>query len=299
MKILINGRSGQVSRALQRCLKDCGELIVLGRQELDLARTDLIFDTVVALRPDMIINAAAYTAVDRAETDEAMAFAINATAPGILAQAAAALAIPLIQFSTEYVFDGAYEGLYQEDMKTSPLNVYGRSKLEGEKAIQAVGGKYLILRTSWVYSQDGHCFLRSMYKLLQERELLKVVDDQIGSPTWSETIAAATQQIVQRYASTNAGAWGIYHLVATGETSWFSFTQRIAEKLAAQDVKCSKLLPIPSSDYPTPAKRPHNSRMDCSKIKAQWGVTLPGWQEAFNQCWAEHFQTTSSSTKPV
>jgi len=285
-KILISGQFGQVSRELQQRLGQLGELHVLGRDQLDLAQPEGIREVVRTLRPTLIINAAAHTAVDQAETEEDLAFAINATAPGIFAEEAAALDIPLIHYSTDYVFDGRKEGAYNEDDETNPLGVYGRSKLEGEKAIRFVGGKHLILRTSWVYSLHGRNFLLTMQRLLQEKPELRVVADQIGAPTWAGTIAGTTQALVEHWLNGQGGPWGTYHLTAKGETSWFGFAQEIGKHLLDQDKPCATLEPIPSSAYPTPAVRPLNSRLDCSRLEQQWNVQLPNWREALIECLA-------------
>ena len=286
MKILLLGLHGQVSQALQHALQGAGELTVLGREQLDVAQPELIRQRVQNLRPELIINAAAHTAVDQAENEPELAFAINATAPGILAEAAAELGVPLIHYSTDYVFEGNHTAPYRESDATHPLSVYGRSKLAGEKAIQAVGGMHLILRTSWVYSQHGKNFLLTMQRLLQERESVSVVDDQIGAPTWAGTIAQATAQLITQWHSGNPGPWGVYHLTAQGETSWFGFASAIAAHLRSQGKTVATLDPIPSSAYPTPAPRPLNSRLDCSRLQQHWQVQLPTWQAALEQCLA-------------
>ncbi|WP_044873078.1 dTDP-4-dehydrorhamnose reductase [Pseudomonas sp. LFM046] len=286
MKILITGNNGQVARELRLALADKANVIALGRDRLDLANTELLRQQVRAQAPDLLINAAAHTAVDQAESEPEAAFAINATAPGVLAEEAAALGIPLIHYSTDYVFDGTGPGAYSEADAPNPLGVYGRSKLAGEQAIQAVGGQHLILRTSWVYSLHGRNFLLTMQRLLQEREELKVVDDQIGAPTWAGSIAQATAQLVEGWQSGNRH-WGVYHLTNQGETSWFGFASAIAEGLKAAGKPCARLLPIPSSEYPTPARRPLNSRLDCSKLARDWHVTLPDWRSALAECLAQ------------
>lgn len=284
MKILINGRHGQVSHELQRRLGAVGELIVLGRDQLDLAQPDQIRRQVQNVRPDLIINAAAHTAVDLAESEPQSAFAINAVAPGILAEEALALDIPLIHYSTDYVFDGSKAGPYNEDDTPNPLGVYGKSKLAGEQAIRDVQGKHLILRTSWVYSTHGRNFLLTMQRLLQEKPELRVVADQIGAPTWAGTIANSTLALIERWQVNDVANWGTYHLSAQGETSWFGFAQAIGEALRQQGKPCADLLPIPSSDYPTPAARPLNSRLDCSRLQRDWGVSQPDWQTALREC---------------
>ena len=284
MKILINGRHGQVSHELQQRLGAVGELVVLGRDQLDLAQPDQIRHQVQNIRPDLIINAAAHTAVDLAESEPQSAFAINAVAPGILAEEALALDIPLIHYSTDYVFDGMKAGPYNEDDTPNPLGVYGKSKLAGEQAIRDVQGQYLILRTSWVYSTHGRNFLLTMQRLLQEKPELRVVADQIGAPTWAGTIANSTLALIERWQTSQVANWGTYHLSAQGETSWFGFAQAIGEALRQQGKPCADLLPIPSSDYPTPAARPLNSRLDCSRLQRDWGVSQPDWQTALREC---------------
>ena len=287
MKTLIIGQHGQVSLALQQQLQGLGELIILGRDQLDLANPDQIRTQIRAHKPDLIINAAAHTAVDLAESEPGAAFAINAIAPAILAEEAKALGIPLFHYSTDYVFDGSKPAAYTETDTPNPLGVYGQSKLDGERAIVAVGGEYLILRTSWVYSNHGKNFLLTMQRLLQEKPHMRIVADQIGAPTWAGTIAASTRALIERWQAGEAGPWGIYHLTARGETSWFGFAEAIGEHLRAQGKACAELEAIPSSAYPTPAKRPLNSRLDCSRLQLQWHVSQPQWQDALRECLAE------------
>ncbi|MCF6760802.1 dTDP-4-dehydrorhamnose reductase [Pseudomonas fragi] len=287
MNILVSGKTGQVAVELQKHLAGLGNLIVLGRDVLDLSQPEQIRAQVRAHKPDLIIIAAAHTAVDQAESEPELAFAINASAPGVFAEEAAALGIPLIHYSTDYVFDGSKPAPYTEDDATNPLGVYGKSKLAGELAIAASGAQHLILRTSWVYSTHGKNFLLTMQRLLQERPELRVVADQIGAPTWAGTIAQSTRALIERWQAGEAGAWGTYHLTAQGETSWFGFTQAIAAHLSAQGKTCATLEPIPASAYPTPAARPQNSRLDCSKLAREWGVTQPDWEAALSECVAE------------
>ncbi|WP_374979274.1 dTDP-4-dehydrorhamnose reductase [Pseudomonas solani] len=283
MKILITGHSGQVARELRLALADQAELLVLGRDRLDLADSDAIRRLVRAERPALIINAAAHTAVDQAESEPEAAFALNATAPGVLAEEAVALGAPLIHYSTDYVFDGSKNAPYTEDDQPNPLGVYGRSKLAGEEAIRAVGGAHLILRTSWVYSLHGRNFLLTMQRLLQERDHLRVVADQVGAPTWAGSIATATAALIQRWQD-GRQAWGTYHFSSGGETSWFGFASAIADTLKAEGKPCASLEPIPSSAYPTPAQRPLNSRMDGGKLLRDWDVALPDWRLGLDEC---------------
>ncbi|GLX16050.1 NAD(P)-dependent oxidoreductase [Pseudomonas straminea] len=284
MKILLLGQHGQVSRELQWLLESRHELIVLGREQLDLADIDNLREAVRRLQPELIINAAAHTAVDAAESEPEAAFAINAVAPGVLAEEAAALEAPLIHYSTDYVFDGSKASAYIEEDAPNPLSVYGRSKLAGEQAIATVGGKHLILRTSWVYSLHGRNFLLTMQRLLQEREQLSVVADQVGAPTWAGSIAAATVQLIEHWQQQQTAAWGIYHFSARGETSWFGFAEAIAAQLQAQGKTVAQLKPIATTEYPTPARRPLNSRLDCSRLERDWGVRLPDWHDGLLEC---------------
>ena len=287
LKILITGQHGQVSRELQQRLQGLGELVVLGRDQLDLANPEQIRQQVRSHRPGLIINAAAHTAVDQAENEPDVAFAINATAPGVLAEEAKTLGIPLIHYSTDYVFDGSKPAPYRGDDAPNPLGVYGMSKLAGEQAIAAVGGQYLILRTSWVYSSHGKNFLLTMQRLLQEKPHMRIVAAQIGAPTWAGTIADSTRALIERWQAGQAGEWGVYHLTAQGETSWFGFAQAIGEQLLADGMACAALEGIPASEYPTPAKRPLNSRLDCSRLQQQWQVSQPQWREALRECLAQ------------
>jgi len=284
MKILVCGCHGQVAQALGVALAGLGEGHLFGRDRFDLAYPERLRVPLRQIAPDLIINAAAYTAVDQAENEAQLAYAINAEAPRMLAEEATRLGVPLIHYSTDYVFDGSKPAPYNEDDAANPLGVYGRSKLAGEQAIAAVAAEHLILRTSWIFSLHGHNFLLTMQRLLQERAQLKVVDDQIGAPTWAGTLAASTRALIERWRNGQAGAWGTYHLTAQGETSWFGFAQAIAEQLKTQGRSCAELLPIPSSEYPTPARRPLNSRLDCSRLAREWHVSQPHWRDALIEC---------------
>lgn len=287
LKILVSGRHGQVSQALQQRLTGLGELLVLGRDQLDLTQPRQIRQQIQRLRPDLIINAAAYTAVDQAEQEREQAFAINAIAPGVFAEQALELGVPLIHYSSDYVFDGSKTEPYRETDAPHPLNVYGASKLAGEQAITQVGCQALILRTSWVYSTQGRNFLLTMQRLLSEKPELRVVCDQIGAPTWAGTIASSTRALIERWQTGQAGTWGVYHLSAQGETSWYGFAQAIGQALQARGKPCAHLQPIASRDYPTPTMRPLNSRLDCSRLHREWGVSQPDWQTALRECLAE------------
>ncbi|GIZ12456.1 dTDP-4-dehydrorhamnose reductase [Pseudomonas sp. NCCP-436] len=282
MRILLFGHSGQVGRELQRALRG-HELICPERSTFDLARPDSLRPLIVRERPDLLINAAAYTAVDRAEQEAQLAFAINAEAPAVMAAACAELGIALIHYSTDYVFDGHKPAPYLESDTPNPLNIYGASKLAGERAIASSGCEHLILRTSWVYARHGHNFLLTMQRLLQEREQVRVVDDQIGAPTWAGSIAQASTELITAWQQGNRRS-GLYHLTCHGETSWFGFARAIGERLRAAGRPCAEILPIPSSDYPTPARRPLNSRLDGRCLAHDWNLRLPHWEEALDAC---------------
>ncbi|OJW88482.1 dTDP-4-dehydrorhamnose reductase [Thiobacillus sp. 65-1402] len=286
MRILLTGVNGQVGWELQRTLAPLGEVVAAGRSLLDLADTASIRRTVAAIAPDLIVNPAAYTAVDKAESEPGLAYAVNADAPGELAQAAAARGIPLVHFSTDYVFDGRKPVAYTEADAPNPLGVYGASKLAGEQAVQRSGTPHLILRTSWVYGLRGRNFLLTMQRLAHERDVLTVVDDQFGAPTWSRLIAEACALTIARWLDRpdRAATSGIYHLSCGGRTSWHGFTAAILAQLAATDGKLARLTAIPGCGYPTPAVRPANSQLDCGKLAATFGVRLPAWESALALC---------------
>jgi dTDP-4-dehydrorhamnose reductase len=285
VNILLTGVKGQVGWELQRSLASLGEVVAVDREDMDLADAAAIRTKVQEIAPRVIVNPAAYTAVDRAESEPERARLINAVAPGILAEAALRCGAILVHYSTDYVFDGSKDTAYLEDDAPHPLNVYGATKLAGEAAIRAAGVRHLILRTSWVYGLRGGNFLLTMQRLMRERTELKIVDDQIGAPTWSRLIAEATAQILAQCLSPARGAdrpepWGTYHLTCGGETSWYGFAAAIAE-LGGYP---TRLNPIPSSDYPTPARRPTNSRLDNAKLARVFGLRLPHWREALALC---------------
>jgi len=285
VNILLTGVKGQVGWELQRSLASLGEVVAVDREDMDLADAAAIHTKVRELAPRVIVNPAAYTAVDRAESEPEGARLINAVAPGILAEAALRCGAILVHYSTDYVFDGSKDSAYLEDDAPHPLNVYGATKLAGEAAIRAAGVRHLILRTSWVYGLRGGNFLLTMQRLMRERTELKIVDDQIGAPTWSRLIAEATAQILAQCLSPARGAdrpepWGTYHLTCGGETSWYGFAAAIAE-LGGYP---TRLTPIPSLDYPTPARRPANSRLDNAKLARVFGLRLPHWRKALALC---------------
>jgi dTDP-4-dehydrorhamnose reductase len=283
MRILVLGRSGQVGAALSESLQGLGDLIALDRAQLDLSNTDAIRTALRELQPQIVINAAAYTAVDAAESDQAMAFQINAVAPQVIAEESERLGAALIHYSTDYVFDGSKQGAWLEDDATAPLSVYGHSKLAGEQAITDVGGTHLILRTSWVYGLHGKNFLLTMLKLAESRDSLAIVDDQIGAPTWALTIADATSAIIRDAGEPAqlAALSGIYHLCAGGHTSWFGFAQAIFAHASVQ--RKPQLRPITTAEYPTPAQRPHNSILNTDKFRRSFG-DLPTWDDALQTC---------------
>jgi dTDP-4-dehydrorhamnose reductase len=253
--------------------------------QVDFTQPDSIRQAVRAAAPAVIVNAAAYTAVDKAESEPELAMAINGTAPGVLAEEAKRLGSVLVHYSTDYVFDGAKQGPYVESDVPHPLNVYGRTKLAGDEAIQAVGGDYLILRTSWVYGARGNNFLLTMLRLARERKELRIVDDQIGSPTTSECIAQATAGILAQVLGPAAGGLkgrsGIYNLTCSGETTWFGFARTLLTKSAASHgFTVPNLISITTGEFPRPAKRPANSRLRCQRVEETFGVVMPDWEEA-------------------
>jgi len=294
MKILLLGPNGQVGWELQRALAPLGELIGLDRHSqglpADLSQPEALAATVRSVRPDVIVNAAAHTAVDKAESEPALAQAINADAPGVLAREAAALGATLLHFSTDYVFDGSGHTPRDEDAATAPLSVYGRSKLEGERQIQASGCRHLILRTSWVYAARGGNFAKTMLRLAAEREALNVIDDQIGAPTGAELLADVSAQALRALQQRPELA-GLYHCVAGGEVSWHGYARHVIEWARAQGrpIKAAPeaIRPIPTSQYPTPAQRPLNSRLDTRRLQTAFGLVLPHWQTGVDRMLAE------------
>ena len=286
MKLLVTGAAGQVGRELMRALAPLGTVVGLDRAGMDLSDADGMRRAIRDCKPGLIVNAAAYTAVDRAESEPELAHAINAVAPGIIAQEARDCGAALIHYSTDYVYDGLKAFAYLESDATAPLSVYGASKLAGERAIEAAGGRHLILRTSWVYGVHGKNFLLTIRRLAMEREELSVVNDQIGAPTWSRMIAQATALIAARWcASTSRG--GTYHLSAGGQTSWFEFARAILELLPADErrrLQVAGLKAIPTSQYPLPAKRPRNSVLSNQKLERDFSIRLPDWRVSLSSC---------------
>jgi dTDP-4-dehydrorhamnose reductase len=273
VRILVTGRNGQVGTELARSLVPLGEVTLADRALLDLSNEHAIRRVLRELKPEIIVNAAAYTAVDRAESEPELAMQINARAPGVLGEEAKRLGALLVHYSTDYVFDGTKTAPYVEDDAPHPLNVYGRSKLEGELAIAASGARHLILRTSWVYGARGRNFLLAILARARSGEPLRVVADQLGAPTSSAAIAQGTAQLISRV-RTLSGAEGLYHFTAQGETSWHGFAQAIVAGAGLS----VEVAPIATSEYPTAARRPMNSRLDNGKLERVFGLRLPDWR---------------------
>lgn len=291
MKLLVTGATGQVGWELARSLMPLGEVIAVGSAECDLAQPQNIQSLLDQVRPDVIVNAAAYTGVDKAEAAEQQAMLVNGTAPGVLAEWAKKTDTLLVHFSTDYVFDGSKASAYTETEETCPLSAYGRSKLAGEQALQQSGCDYLILRTSWVFASRGHNFVRTMLRLARERKELNVVDDQVGAPTWARNIADATAHIVrqaQRERQQGNFESGIFNVTSAGETSWYGFTQAILDGATRRGMlnaeELPQLHPIPTEAYPLPAPRPKNSRLASSRLQQHFGIALPRWQDALARC---------------
>lgn len=295
LRILLTGATGQVGWELQKSLSSLGEVIAYDRTGLDLSDSQAIREKVLQLKPDLIVNAAAYTAVDRAETEPELAIAINQTAPQILAESAAVIGASLIHYSTDYVFDGKLDRPYREDDLTNPLGIYGKTKLAGEQAIAKVGIPYLIFRTSWVYGNRGKNFMLTMLRLAREKPELRVVADQIGAPTWSQLIAETTSEVIEKiserseiesctFAEALSQVQDVYHLTNSGFTSWHGFAQAIfAADPQAEEQVLERLIAIATSEYPTPAQRPANSRLDLTKISQTFDLTLPTWEDGLKQ----------------
>ncbi len=281
MKILLTGKQGQIGWELVRSLEPVGEVISFDHASLDLADPDQITARVREVKPELIVNAAAYTAVDRAEDEPELAMQINAVAPGILGEQARRLDAALIHYSTDYVFDGTQSTPYLETDPPNPVNAYGRSKLEGERAILAAGCRHLILRTSWVYGARGKNFVLTILRLAHERSELRVVDDQVGAPTWCRDVATATARLAKQAAV--GSIRGLYHLTAKGTISWCGFAREIL-KLRGIDVPVRA---ISTDEYPTRAKRPASSVLSSAALSAGWKVALPEWRISLANCLRE------------
>jgi dTDP-4-dehydrorhamnose reductase len=276
VRFLITGTNGQVGWELARTLAPLGEVVACDRSRLDLSDADGIVSAVRATRPTVIVNAAAYTAVDQAETDPAQAFAVNAVAPGVLAEETKRAGGLLVHYSTDYVFDGTADRPYVETDAPNPLGVYGRSKLEGERAIQSSGCRHLVFRTSWIYGPRGRNFLLTILRLARERDELRVVDDQVGAPTSAAAIAEATARVL----AARADAEGLFHLTAAGQTSWYGFATAILRRAGL----ARKIVPITSDQYPTAARRPGNSVLSNERMVAAFGFRPLAWETLLDAC---------------
>ena len=282
MRILLTGTGGQVGGELARLLPAHGEVVAMDRAALDLADADAVAAAMRATKPDIVVNAGAYTAVDLAERERDLAFAVNAQAPQVLAEQARRMGAVLVHYSTDYVFDGRATSPYDEEAATNPLNVYGLSKLEGERAIAASGAAALVLRTSWVYGLTGKNFFRTIRRLAGERDELRIVGDQIGTPNWSRTLAEATVRLVALGPGALAERAGVYHFSSTGSTSWHGFATAIVG-----DAGKPVVTPIATSEYPTPAARPAYGVLATGKLERVFGLRLPDWQDALAACLRE------------
>lgn len=287
MRILLTGKNGQVGFELQRALAPLGEVIALDRSECDLESESSLREAIRRAEPDVIVNPAAYTAVDRAESEAERAHAVNAHAPGIIGAEAVRRGVLVVHYSTDYVFDGVTTGRYAENAATGPQGVYGQSKLVGEEALSASGARHLIFRTSWVFGAHGANFAKTMLRLAAERDELKVVADQVGAPTSAALIADITAHAIrQALRQPESAPNGIYHLAAGGETNWHAYACHVIEaaRRAGMPVRVAAdaILPISTEDYPTPARRPANSRLDTAKLQKTFGLTLPHWQSGLD-----------------
>jgi dTDP-4-dehydrorhamnose reductase len=302
--ILLTGKSGQVGEALLRLLPQCGEVVAVSRDQLDLSNSDQIRRTIRRVRPQLIVNAAAYTAVDRAETDESRANAINAEAPEVMAAEAKKIGAALLHYSTDYVFDGTKKAPYDEGDGANPLNVYGKTKLAGEQAIRASGVAHLIFRTSWIYATRGKNFLLTILRLASEREELRIVSDQVGTPTCASELAAATCCILAGISDRNRGQFdfsevsGTYHMTAAGQTTWYDFAKAIleeagatprhngwvAEATNARPLIARRVIPISTEEFHSFAKRPAYSVLSNSRLLREFGVSLPDWRVQLKRC---------------
>ncbi len=281
MRILLLGKNGQLGWELERTLVPLGDVTAIDYEELDLQDFDRLCHIMRERRPELVVNASAYTNVDKAESEPEKAFAVNGTVPAILAEEAAKLGAGLIHYSTDYVFDGNKGGPYVEDDPPHPLNAYGKSKLEGEKSIQAIGGPYLILRTAWVYSLRGNTFVNKVLQWSRQNETLRVVDDQVSNPTWARMLAEVTAQIVARGNNAIRERAGVYHLAGGGYASRLEWAQEIIQldpRRSEQTVK--QVLPSKTRDFPAPAERPLFSALDCSHFEETFGLCLPDWKRA-------------------
>ena len=290
MKVLVIGHQGMLAQELLPCLAGAGFAVVgRGRPEVDITQATSISQTLADAQPDILINAAAYTAVDQAESVPDVAFAVNRDGAAHLAAACRDIGIPLLHVSTDYVFDGLASRPYCEDDCAVPLGMYGRSKWEGEEAVRGSHREHVIVRTAWLYGYHGHNFVKTIIRLAREREALRVVDDQYGCPTWSRDLAEALVAMCQRIVQgTDLVPWGTYHFCSAGQTTWCGFAQAIIEEARAfEPLRVQEVVPIPTTACPTPAKRPAYSVLDCSKVQAVFGLTPRPWQESLHDCLQE------------
>ncbi len=283
--ILIIGKIGQVGWELRRTVAPLGKVTAVDFPEIDLTQGDSICRWVRETAPNVVINAAAFTAVDKAETDTERCNNINSIAPGILAEESKKLGAVLVHYSTDYVYDGSKTTPYVEGDPPNPLGAYGRSKLAGDVAVRQVGGAHLIFRLCWVYGARGQNFMLTMMRLAREREKLRVVRDQVGCPTWSRMIAETTALALKHVLGSSEPAKfnGVYHLAASGQTSWHGFADAIVRLMPAEGKKCTLVEPITTAEYPLPAKRPAYSVLSCEKLKRTFGLQLPNWEESLRQ----------------
>jgi dTDP-4-dehydrorhamnose reductase len=294
MRILLFGKTGQLGWELQKSLAPLGDVTAVDRPEVDFTDLERLRDFTLEVKPDLIVNAAAYTSVDKAEAEPDLAMRINGEAPGVLAEAAKEIGAGLLHYSTDYVFDGEKREPYTEQDEPHPINVYGETKLAGERAVAAVDGAHWILRTSWLYGARGHNFFRTMLRLTREREVISVVDDQVGCPTWCRALAQGTANMLKAAIEESKHSptarmrdlRGIYHLCAGGQASWYEFAKRILEwDPHADEHLVQRIEPISSDSYPSLARRPPFSVLDASKVGATYGVKLTGWEKQLRDCW--------------
>ena len=288
MRLLIAGWQGQIARGLVEAAPGCADVTAcaVGRAALDICSARSIERALAQIEPSVVINSAAYTAVDKAETDEEQAFALNRDGARLLAEAAARRRVPIIHISTDYVYDGQKDEAYVESDPTAPKTVFGRSKLEGETAVATANDKHVILRTAWVFSPSGRNFVKTMLEKAAEQDVVRVVDDQHGSPTYAPHLVAAILELARQLSGRKAdeGPWGVYHAANSGTTTWAAFAEEIFRRSHALGGPTARVEPIKSKDYPTPAQRPANSQLDCSKLKRAFGLRLPSWQEGTADC---------------
>ena len=285
MRVVVIGRHGQLARALAERGGDGIEIVTLARPEIDLADPASLTAPILAAKPDAIVNAAAYTAVDKAEQDSALAETVNGTAPGVIAEAAARLGVPFVHVSTDYVFAGDSARPYREDDPVGPQGAYGRSKAAGEAAVAASGADYAILRTAWVYAGEGANFMRTMLRLAIDRDEVRVVADQWGSPTFSGDLADAILSMLAAWPAN--GVRRVYHATGGGSTSWAGFAEAIFAEAAAQGLPSAEVVPIGTADYPTPARRPAMSVLDGARLAEDFGIALPPWRDALTALFAD------------